>query len=471
MATPRALATLRELARANLARQSATRATHRVVTPPVPRWRVGDDAVTALRWLRKYLRHDGARDARARDARGGSAVHQLFRARVVRVGRGEIGEGVERDARSLRRAGRARTLEPGEFLAVPIARDGGWTWRDYGDGGDDETRRAGDAGGASEALVEAIRARVLLSDEHVTVIDKPPGLATTRGNGVDVSVYDLRHALDSEYVVHRLDRDTSGVLVLARTAFAANRLNAMFAKKSRMDFTEIMRADMERGDDPSDMLSNDPVVKTYWALTSNPPPRGARSGWIEAPLTEVGDGEGYATARLVGGWRVYDAKGGGVVVGAGESMREKSNDAASSSGSPASKAAMTHFKVLAGAREGPTLLELTPITGRKHQLRVHLAKALSSPIVGDYKYGFNDRRAPWRSRFTDIESADGGDGDGDDAWRALRRASLRGVSKIPLHLHARALTFVHPESGVTTRVVAEPPPHFAAALRAFDLKF
>ena len=71
------------------------------------------------------------------------------------------------------------------------------------------------------------------------------------------------------------------------------------------------------------MLSNDPVVKTYWALTSNPPPRGARSGWIEAPLTEVGDGDGYATARLVGGWRVYDAKGGGVVVGAGESMRDK----------------------------------------------------------------------------------------------------------------------------------------------------
>ena len=167
MATPRALATLRELARANLARQSATRATHRVVTPPVPRWRVGDDAVTALRWLRKYLRHDGARDARARDARGGSAVHQLFRARVVRVGRGEIGEGVERDARSLRRAGRARTLAPGEFLAVPIARDGGWTWREYGDddanGDGDATRRARRSpDGASEALVEAIRARVLL---------------------------------------------------------------------------------------------------------------------------------------------------------------------------------------------------------------------------------------------------------------------------------------------------------------------
>lgn len=468
MATARVFAALRRLARAGATARAAY-ATHRVVTPPVPRWRVGDDAVTALRWLRKYLRHDGAGDARGRGARGGSAVHQLFRARVVRVGRGALGEGVERDARSLRRAGRARTLAPGEFLAVPIAREG-WTWREYGDedanGDGDATRRARDRDGASEALVEAIRARVLHADEHVTVVDKPPGLATTRGNGVDVSVYDLRHALDSEYVVHRLDRDTSGVLVLARTAFAANRLNAMFAKKSRMDFTEIMRADMERGDAPS--LSNDPVVKTYWALTSNPPPRGARSGWIEAPLTEVGDGDGYSTARLVGGWRVYDAKGGGVVVGTGESMRDKSNDA----GSPASKAAMTHFKVLASAGEdGPTLLELTPITGRKHQLRVHLAKALSSPIIGDYKYGFNDRRAPWKSRFTDIESADVESEKEPDFWRKLRRASLRGVSKIPLHLHARALQFVHPESGVSTRVVAEPPPHFAAALRAFDLKF
>jgi hypothetical protein len=248
----------------------------------------------------------------------------------------------------------------------------------------------------------------------------------------------------------------------------------MFAKKSRMDFTEIMRGDMERGNDPS--LSNDPVVKTYWALTSKPPPRGARAGWIEAPLaTSDGDGDGYAAARLVGGWRVYDAKDGGVIVGAGELMpnvRDKAKGA-SSPGSFVSKAAMTHFKVLASAGDdGPTLLELTPITGRKHQLRVHTAEALSSPIIGDYKYGFDDRRVPWRRIFTDIESADvRAAAASADVWRALRRASLRGVSKIPLHLHARALTFTHPESGVPTRVVAEPPPHFAAALRAFDLKF
>ena len=57
----------------------------------------------------------------------------------------------------------------------------------------------------------------------------------------------------------------------------------------------------------------------------------------------------------------------------------------------------------------------------------------------------------------------------DDPWRALRRASLRGPSKPPLHLHARALRFAHPESGQMLQIVADPPPHFTAALDAFRL--
>lgn len=88
--------------------------------------------------------------------------------------------------------------------------------------------------------------------------------------------------------------------MLARIAFAANRFNAMFVKKLRMDFMEIMWVDMECGD--VFLLLNDLVVKMYWVLMLNLLLRGVCLGWIEAFFIEVGDGDGYFTARFVGGW-------------------------------------------------------------------------------------------------------------------------------------------------------------------------
>ena len=474
----RALSSLRGFApRAAAAREYSG---YRVVTPRVPPWRAGDDAVTALSWLRKHLRHAppgssaSARSSdesdRARAPRGGAAVFKLFRDRRVRVGTGELESNRVEDVRRLRRASKARVLEPGEFLAVPDGAND-WYWRTWSEGDDVPTasnspRSKRGAKTSHEALGEALRACVLHRDTHVTVINKPPGLATVPGVGNDVSVYDLLPALDSQYIVHRLDRDTSGVLVLARTSFAANKLNAMFRRKSKLDFTEVMREQMERGEVPDD----EDFVKTYWAICSNPPPRGASEGWVEAPLAEVADvdaGDGRETVRLVGGWRVYDAKDGGVIVGAGDR-------APTSKEEHHSKAAITYFKVLSSAprddettdESGPTLLQLTPITGRKHQIRVHVSKALNAPIIGDNKYGAK-RSESWTQVFHDIEKSERERS--DDPWRALRRASLRGPSKPPLHLHARALRFAHPESGQMLRIVADPPPHFTAALDAFRL--
>ena len=450
---------------------TGTSTSYVVVTPPVPRWRVDEDAVTAKQWLRKHLRHvPNARASATDDGRGpraGAAVFKLFRDRRVRVGTSEDGrvpEGRLPTASGLRRAARARLLAPGEWLAVPDGASGYWASWDDGAENAQEGQTEGD-----REMGEALRTRVRYRDEHVAVLDKPPGLATVPGAGVDVSVYDLRHALECPYIVHRLDRDTSGALVLARTSFAANKLNAMFRKKSKMDFTAVLRDEMENGE--SLRFDENDIQRTYWALCANPPPRGTVEGWIDAPLVDTDEGDGRGdNVRLIGGWRVYDVKTGDVIVGAGEQeFAPVSKDE-----NVSSRAATTRFKVLASAGDdGPTLLELIPITGRKHQLRVHVAKALSSPVVGDYKYGFSDRRKPWRHRFSDIERSESEReadmAETDHIWRALRRKSLRGTSKIPLHLHARSIRFAHPEDGRDVRVVMDPPPHFAEALRAFGL--
>lgn len=451
--------------------QAYTSTSYVVVTPPVPRWRVNDDAVTAKQWLRKHLRHvpsDGERDFKGPHA--GAAVFKLFRDRRVRVGTsaedGRVPDGRLESARGLRRASRARTLTPGEFLCVPDGASGYWaSWSDADQGGGENIMSDRDW-----ALGEGLRARVRYRDEHVVVVDKPSGLATVPGAGNEVSVYDLRHTLEAPYVVHRLDRDTSGVLVLARTSFAANKLNAMFQRKSKTDFAAVLRAEMERGKAPR--YDDSEIQRTYWAICANPPPRGTLEGWIDAPLADTDEGDGRGdNVRLVGGWRVYDVQNGDVIVGAGEQEFARVNKEENVS----SRAATTRFKVLASAGDdGPTLLELVPITGRKHQLRVHLSKALSSPIVGDYKYGFTDKQKPWRARFAEIERfererASSAAADRDDVWRALRRDSLRGASKLPLHLHAHSIKFSHPEGDRSVRVVAEPPSSFVQALDAFGL--
>jgi len=462
---------------------------YKVVTPAVPSWRTNDDAVSALQWLRKYLRHapnerrseerkgldEAHDDGRGRGARGGAATFQLFRDRQVRVGQGTF-ETYE-DAKKLKRASRSRILLPGEFLCVPDDREGGWYWATYRANAEEE------AGTSDEAYAEAIRACVIYRDEHVLGINKPPGLAVMPGQGVEVSVYDLRWALkydaaEPPRLVHRLDRDTSGVLLLARTAFAANKLNAMFRKKSAIDFTEILREQLASGNCDLSALGTEGLTKTYWALAGAPPPQGLREGWIDAPLYEGADAHEEESSReivrLVGGWRVYDARASSVIVGAGESSSSNFADEERLG----IKSSTTKFKVLATADDthGPTLLELTPVTGRKHQLRVHCANALASPVVGDFKYGFSDdRRSPWKLKLIALENAARARDAANEFDRSdesvLGRAMRRSITNrgVPLHLHARALRFAHPESGEIVSVVARAPKHFRDAFRAFAL--
>ncbi|HVC50564.1 MAG TPA: RluA family pseudouridine synthase [Stellaceae bacterium] len=174
-----------------------------------------------------------------------------------------------------------------------------------------------------------LRDRVIYRDDWAIVIDKPPGLAVQGGTNTDRHVDLLLDGLrfDSDErprLVHRLDKDTSGVLLIARTAAAA----AFFTRAFRDKTTR----------------------KTYWAAV------------VGMPETAQGRIE-LALAKLPGR--------------AGERVRPDAD---------AGKHAVTYYRVIDSAGDRASWLALLPVTGRTHQLRAHCA-AIGTPILGDGKYG------------------------------------------------------------------------------------
>ena len=185
---------------------------------------------------------------------------------------------------------------------------------------------------------EETQARLLYRDGLILVFDKPAGLPVHGGPGGGPNLeqcFDaLRFGLPAPpALAHRLDRDTSGCLVLGRHRKALAKLGRLF--------------------------QGGLVEKTYWAVVVGSPPH--NEGRIEAPLLK--------TSRKDGGWRmIVDPKG---------------------------QAAATTYRVL-GSGAGLAWLELKPETGRTHQVRVHCAE-LSCPILGEPMYGAlppDRRKAP-----------------------------------------------------------------------------
>lgn len=233
---------------------------------------------------------------------------------------------------------------------------------------------------ASPRLVEQVTQAILHEDERLLVIDKPSGIAVHGGSGVSAGVIEALRAARSEEtleLVHRLDRDTSGCLLVARKRSTLRSLHA------------LLREDSEGGEAGFD--------KRYLVLVRGKWELGKKL--IEAPLR---------TDTRVGGERTVKV-------------------------APDGKAAASEFRVVQFFGNLATLLEVRLLTGRTHQIRVHAAYA-GHPVAGDEKYGdaeFNQqlRRFGLRRLFLHASSISYDDPE--------RRNALVSVSApLPPELHA-----------------------------------
>lgn len=225
----------------------------------------------------------------------------------------------------------------------------------------------------SKADIEFMKSLVIYKDEDVIVLNKPAGLAVQGGTKTTRHIDGLLDALrfdkqEKPHLVHRLDKDTSGVLILGRTANAAANLAKAFKDRK--------------------------AQKVYWAVVVGKPK--LLSGKIDAPLIKSSSGQGKELMKID-----FDA----------------------------GQRAQTLYRVIDALARKASWLEMAPLTGRTHQLRVH-CMALNTPIAGDAKYG------------------------------GERAISLGLPCGEKMHLHARGLKIKHPnpKKGMLT-VEADLPPH------------
>ncbi|NXE16932.1 RUSD4 synthase, partial [Lophotis ruficrista] len=266
-------------------------------------------------------------------------------------------------------------------------------------------------------LAKVLRQATVYQNEEIVVIDKPYGLPVHGGPGVKNCIADvlpiLAKMLENAkaqplHLCHRLDKETTGVMVLARSKEAAERIRLLF--KTRQ------------------------VEKIYWAISLGDPD--PVEGVVEIPIVEkeVRSHQSHYKMTLAPNYRLSPEDGKVVKI-------RKNRDAES---------AVTRYRLLARS-SACSLLELQPVTGVKHQLRVHLAYGLGCPILGDHKYSHWSKLAP--QKLPEI---------------TLKRLKLEQskARHLPLHLHARRLSL---PLGERIDLVCKPPLFFQKTLKRLEL--
>lgn len=233
-----------------------------------------------------------------------------------------------------------------------------------------------------KGLLETVTGAILHEDERLVVINKPAGLAVHGGSGINHGVIEALRAArpderDKLELVHRLDRDTSGVLLIAR----------------RPAVLRMLHAELREGEN---------FEKRYLALVKGSWQLGKKR--IDAPLR---------TDLRVGGERTVKVQTSG-------------------------KSAISDFRPVQGFGRIASLLEVSILTGRTHQIRVHAAYA-GHPVAGDPKYG-------------DFEF----------------NKEMREYGLDRMFLHASSLSFVWPDRGTEFSVNAPLPPELAQVIDALS---
>jgi len=268
---------------------------------------------------------------------------------------------------------------------------------------------------ASPEDAREIAAMTLFEDKDVLVLNKPYGLAVQGGSGtkrhIDGMLESLARGDSRPVLVHRLDRDTSGVLLVAKNRRAAADLGEIFRSRQ--------------------------AQKIYWALVEGVPK----------------PAQGRISLYLAKGAGMSDARGGRAPGGGGKASsaarRPPERDAmekmrVARHGEPDAQHSLTYYAIVDKAAPRCAWLSMKPLTGRTHQLRAH-AEAIGHPIFGDPKYGHRPEDEVRR--------------------RDPLRAMPEGLER-KLHLLARRLALPHPRGG-TIDATAPLPEHMRKSWEFF----
>ncbi|KAJ3178930.1 hypothetical protein HDU87_003197 [Geranomyces variabilis] len=282
-----------------------------------------------------------------------------------------------------------------------------------------------DAAAELDAEVAKMKKRVLFKDKDLIVLDKPRGLAVQGGSKIGMHLDKILEGMkfddddghaETPRLVHRLDRDTTGALLLARSAKAAARIGAMLKNADREAVVKSYIA----------VLVQSPVIPTANDAGADANANaGASSASQPSPPLPTDTFHEITTGMLQVGR-----------TGVEKMSIVEWYDQDETHPDPNVKKALTRWRIL-DSQKHASLVELRPATGRKHQLRVHCSMVLKASIFGDYKYG--------------------------------------GVSpdptRVPLHLHMRELTLKDWYGpGAHLHVTAPIPSHMRTTMKHLDLR-